>query len=154
MNLDAQTVVVMLEREDHTMTGDINKMDDLIHQHWDPVMRKYADQPKPCVARFLEVYKKHIRSYEIPIAPLSRKRLRAQFCKMAEGSAGLDGWGIKELRLVLIVILDMLALLLTKVEQTGRWPTCLARGFIMLVPKGEGAHPLKLRPLSVLSLVY
>ena len=24
----------------------------------------------------------------------------------------------------------------------------------MLVPKGEGAHPLKLRPLSVLSLIY
>ena len=52
-----------------------------------------------------------------------------------------------------LALLDMLALLLTKVEELGCWPTCLARGLITLVPKGEGAHPLKLRPLSVLSLM-
>ena len=117
-------------------------------------MRKYAQEPKPCVARFLDVYGKHIQHHEMHTNPLSGKRLRAQFCKMTEGSAGLDGWGIRELRLVPLVLLDMLALLLTKVEETGCWPTCLARGFITLVPKGEGAHPLKLRPLSVLSLIY
>ena len=40
------------------------------------------------------------------------------------------------------------------VEAVGVWPDRLAEGFISLVPKGEGAEALKLRPLSVLSTVY
>ena len=48
----------------------------------------------------------------------------------------------------------MLAGLLERVEQTGTWPRMLALGLITLTPKGEGAKPLDMRPLSVLSLIY
>ena len=36
----------------------------------------------------------------------------------------------------------------------GVWPDRLAEGFISLVPKGEGAEALQLRPLSVLPTIY
>ena len=117
-------------------------------------MRKYANQSPPNVKQFMQAYGHHIQRHEMETQPLTGTRLRQQFSKMKEGSAGLDGWSIRELRMVPIAILDMLATLLEKVEQTGVWPMQLATGFITLVPKGEGAHPLKLRPLLVLSLIY
>ena len=40
------------------------------------------------------------------------------------------------------------------IEGTGIWPAALARGFISLIPKGEGIEPMQQRPLSVLSQLY
>ena len=51
-------------------------------------------------------------------------------------------------------LFDMLAQLLTHIESTGLWPRVLARGFVSLIPKGEGVLPMQKRPLSVLSQLY
>ena len=51
-------------------------------------------------------------------------------------------------------LFDMLAQLLTHIESTGLWPCVLARGFVSLIPKGEGMLPMQQRPLSVLSQLY
>ena len=39
-------------------------------------------------------------------------------------------------------------------EQASKWPLDLAQGFITLIPKGEGAEPAQLRPISVMSGIY
>ena len=69
-------------------------------------------------------------------------------------STGLDGWCVVDLLCLPDVLLNWLAELLTVIEQTGRWPRILARGFISLIPKGEGMLPMQQRPLSVLSQIY
>ena len=69
-------------------------------------------------------------------------------------STGLDGWCVADLLCLPDVLLNWLAELLTVIEQTGRWPRILARGFISLIPKGEGMLPMQQRPLSVLSQIY
>ena len=51
-------------------------------------------------------------------------------------------------------LLERLVDLLCVVEQTGKWPHDLAQGFISLIPKGEGAEPAQLRPISVMSVIY
>ena len=48
----------------------------------------------------------------------------------------------------------MLAQVLEIIESLGAWPKMVAQGFTSLIPKGEGAGALKLRPLSVLSQIY
>ena len=69
-------------------------------------------------------------------------------------STGLDGWCVADLLYLPNVLLNWLAELLTVIEQTGRWPRILARGFISLIPKGEGMLPMQQRPVSVLSQIY
>ena len=51
-------------------------------------------------------------------------------------------------------LLERLASLLNVIEQTGCWPDALAQGVISLISKGEGSEPNKLRPISVMSVIY
>jgi hypothetical protein len=51
-------------------------------------------------------------------------------------------------------LLDRLACLLCKVEETGIWPNDLTQGLITLISKGEGTEPTKLRPIGIMSVVY
>ena len=39
------------------------------------------------------------------------------------------------------------------VERTGTWPDALLQSYVALIPKGEGAAPDKLRPITVMSAV-
>ena len=48
----------------------------------------------------------------------------------------------------------MFAEVLSIVEDSAIWPATLARGFISLIPKGEGMQPMQQRPLAVLSQQY
>eukprot|EP00660_Eupelagonema_oceanica_P019581 gene19581-biopygen10780 len=48
----------------------------------------------------------------------------------------------------------LLADMFNAVEHTGKWPISLRRSLITLIPKGEGADPLQLRPISVMSPIY
>ena len=67
---------------------------------------------------------------------------------------GLDGWCVADLLCLPDSLLNMVAGLLAIVESTGKWPRILARGYVSLIPKGEGMLPMQQRPLSVLSQLY
>uniref|UniRef100_A0A7S1I183 Uncharacterized protein n=1 Tax=Eutreptiella gymnastica TaxID=73025 RepID=A0A7S1I183_9EUGL len=62
---DAQSAVVMPECEDQTMTSNIEEMDDPIHLHWDPIMRKCAYQSEPSIERFMEECAQHIQHHDM-----------------------------------------------------------------------------------------
>ena len=72
----------------------------------------------------------------------------------SKSASGADGWQVRELKLLPIALLDRLACLLCKVEETGIWPKDLTQGLITLISKGEGAEPTKLRPIGIMSVVY
>ena len=71
-------------------------------------------------------------------------------------SAGsLDGWGWRELKVLLVSWYDELARILSKVEDLGVWPDGLLDAYIAMIPKTDGdATPLEQHPLSVLPVVY
>ena len=86
---------------------------------------------------------------------MSVSALQETIRRMASNSAcGPDGWRAGELKALPEAMLERLVVMLTVVESSGRWPEALATGFISLIPKGEGAAPEKLRPISVMSVVY
>ena len=81
------------------------------------------------------------------MSDLTGANLRARLKKMSPRTAtSVDGWSAVDLRSVHLKVWDLLAKLLRKVEELRVSPDRLAEGFISLVPKGEGAEALKLRP--------
>ena len=76
-------------------------------------------------------------------APITGARLRKRLKKMGVHIAmGLDGWCVADLLSLPHALLNMLANLLIVVEATGQWPRILARGYVFLIPKGEGMLPM------------
>eukprot|EP00660_Eupelagonema_oceanica_P019105 gene19105-biopygen18276 len=69
-------------------------------------------------------------------------------------AAGMEGWKPADLKKLPLPLLDMLAEVFNGIEKTGTWPKTLMRSLITLIPKGEGAEPLQMRPISVMSAVY
>ena len=70
-------------------------------------------------------------------------------------AGGLDGWGWRELKVLLVSWYDELARTLSKVEDVGVWPDGLLDAYIAMIPKTDGdATLLGQRPLSVLPIVY
>ena len=70
-------------------------------------------------------------------------------------AGSLDGWGWRELKVLLVSWYDGLARILTLVEDDGVWPDGLLDAYIAMIPKTDGdATPLGKRPLSVLPVVY
>ena len=98
-------------------------------------------------------YGHHLRRHEMSVKALTGARLKQKFKNMDFTTSGLDGWGLAELRALPLPIHDMLADILNRVEETGTWPHAIAQGVITLTPKGEGDDPIKMRPISVLSLI-
>ena len=75
--------------------------------------------------------------------------------KKSATAGSLDGWGWRELKVLLVVWFHHLARILSKVEELGIWPDGLFDAYITLIPKVDGdATPLGQRPLSVLPVVY
>ena len=152
---DYSPPLVVLTRPDGSLTGDLQEMDTLLQDAWFPIMRKYAGQPEPSVPDFLAAYGRHLQCHPMASTEITGRRLRRRIAKMSKTTAkGLDAWGVRDLARLPLIVLDLLAQLLAAVERTGRWPGALTRGYISLVPKGEGSLPLQMRPLSVLSAVY
>ena len=135
-------------------TANVDCMDEILHGSWDKVMRKYANSPEPDTDVFVQKYRVFIESnIDMDTTPLTGARLRKRFRQMGIHTAtGLDGWCVADLLCLPNALLDMLAQLLTHTESTG--PCVLARGFVSLIPKGEGMLPMQQRPLSVLSQLY
>ena len=70
-------------------------------------------------------------------------------------ACSLDGWGWRELKVLLVSWYDELARILTKVEDLGIWPDGLLDAYIAMIPKtGGDATPLAQMPLSVLPIIY
>ena len=137
-------------------TSNISRMDEILHESWDQVMRKYADTPEPDVQAFAQKYDQFlIKNARMQANPITGKRLAKRLRKMGVHTAtGLDGWCVSDLLLLPVCLLDMLAEILHLVEETGYWPRVLAKGYVSLIPKGEGMLPMQQRPLSVLSQIY
>ena len=87
------------------------------------------------------------------VEALTGARLKQKFKSMDFTTSGLDGWGLAELRALPLQVHEMLADILNRVEDTGVWPAAIAQGVITLTPKGQGDDPIKMRPISVLSLI-
>ena len=149
-------LVMLLDPETQQPTSSVNRMDDILHASWDKVMRKYAHAPEPDAAAFVRKYGVFLqRGRLMQAAPITGARLTKKFRKMGIHTAtGLDGWCVADLLSLPMQLMDMLAELLHVIEHTGQWPQALAKGYISLIPKGEGMLPMQQRPLSVLSQIY
>ena len=74
---------------------------------------------------------------------------------MEEVTAGLDGWGWRDLKALPLPWFDSLACILRLVEEEGVWPDGLLDAYIAMIPKSDGdATPLGQRPLCVLPVLY
>merc|ERR1711873_363386 len=109
----------------------------------------------PAVEPFMEEYGDLIDAHPQDLADISLDDLKEGLRRMSSSSAGgLDGWRVSELKGLPDCILELLLLVYDTIETEHRWPSEACWGGITLIPKGEGGEPLKLRPLSVMNLVY
>ena len=147
--------VTLMERPDGTLTGNIMEMDGLAHAAWDPIICRYVNTPEPDVDKFMATYSHLVPNVPMQVEPISSVTLRHGLQHVAVDTAtGTDGWSVAHLRRLPTCILESLAKFLNLVEECGQWPSALAKGYISLIPKGEGMQPTSMRPLSVLSNVY
>ena len=65
-------------------TSNVNRMDNILHEAWDKVMRKYADQAEPDPEIFLRKYAPFLGGggQRMQTTPLTGARLRKRFRKM------------------------------------------------------------------------
>ena len=155
-NVYQAPVVMLKDPETGGPMANVNRMDEILHESWDKVMRKYTYSLEPDPDVFVHKYRSFIGSNaNMDATPLTGARLRKHFRKMGVHTAtDLVGWYEADLLCLPNALFDMLAQLLTHIESTGLLPRVLARGFVSLFPKGEGMLPMQQRPLSVLSQLY
>ena len=134
-------------------TSNVQRMDEILHESWDKVMRKYADTPDLDLDKFVQQYSHFIeKKADMALAPITGARLRKRPKKMGvHTSMGLYWWCVADLLCPYDTLLNMLADLLTIVEATEKWPRIVARSYVSFIPKGEGMLPMQQTPLSVLS---
>ena len=155
MNFNSPLVMLKDQRTGEPASN-VQRMDKILHESWDKVMRKYADAPEPDPDKFVQL-DSHFTEKKADMAsgPVTGARLRKRLKKMGVHTAmGLDGWCVADMLSLRDTPLNMLADLLAIVEATGKWPRILARGYVSLIFKGEGMLPMQQRPLSVLSQLY
>ena len=111
-------LVMLLDPETDQPTSNIPRMDEILHESWDQVMRKYTDTPEPDVHAFAQKYDQFlIKNARMQANPITRKRLAKRLKKMGVHTAtGLDGWCVSDLLLLPVCLLDMLAEILHFVE--------------------------------------
>ena len=152
---EASVPATMLQRGDKSFTADFAEMDDLLRKAWSPIFALYRDSPEPAWEPFAERFGRYIIRVPMDLADLTAADLQSTLAKQSTRcAAGIEGWRVAELKALPPFLLDKLAQLLNQVEKTGRWPRSLERALVTLVPKGEGGHPLAMRPISVASAVY
>ena len=89
------------------------------------------------------------------VAELTGAMLKALATALPEWKAGgLDGWTLKELKLLPSWWWDRLAELLGRVEDEECWPAAHLQSYLSFISKGAGEEPLAQRPLSILTLVF
>jgi len=146
----------MISRPDGSLTCDSAEMDQLVRDAWLPIFQMYASSPAPSWQDFKARFGAYfVPKHEMRTDLLNGERLRRTLARMrSKSAAGCDAWRVDELKCLPVAILDRLADLFNIIEDTGAWPQALTVGTISLISKGEGASPLKLRPIGLMSVVY
>ena len=146
----------MVQRPNGSLTANADEVDDLLLRAWLPIFRMYADVGPPDWHSFASSFGQFApKGATMHSRPIDAASLRGTLMRMSSSSScGLDGWRVTELKALPIRCLERLAELLNAVERSGTWPQALAEGIISLINKGEGASALRLRPISVMSVVY
>ena len=76
-------LVMLLDPETDQPTSNIPRMDEILHESWDQVMRKYADIPEPDVHAFAQKYDQFlIKNARMQANPITGKRLAKRLRKM------------------------------------------------------------------------
>ena len=92
---------------------------------------------------------------EVHLPWLTGQMLAGVVHRKSVSAGGLDGWELRELKVLPVSWFDELARILTKVEDLGVWPDGLLDACIAMIPKTDGdSTPLGQRPRSVLLVVY
>ena len=153
---EEQQRVALVQKPDGHLTGNASEVDELLRKARLPVFQMYTDKPEPSWDAFEKRFGKHIPTCQnLCLEPLTVGELRRVLSRMKSSSSpGPDGWRVSELKALPDSLLERLASLLNVIEQTGCWPDALAQGVISLISKGEGSEPNKLRPISVMSVIY
>ncbi|KAJ9439057.1 Retrovirus-related Pol polyprotein from type-2 retrotransposable element R2DM, partial [Diplonema papillatum] len=140
---------------DGRLTANLVEVDATVRRKWDPVLRMYAGKKEPEFAPFLREYGDFIAQHPCQLGPITADRLRSVARKKGvQSSCGVDGWRMREVAALPDTILEGFAAVLNEVEETGLWPDGVLDALVTLIPKGEGDDPLKLRPITVSSVVY
>ena len=94
---------------------------------------------------------------EVTLPPLTidNWRVALQSAK-ASSMRGIDGWSIKELRLVPDCLVELLLKLYGYIEQGGKWPVQLTHWMLIVLRKTDvqPADWTMLRPISVAGMLY
>eukprot|EP00973_Karenia_brevis_P089695 12399023-Karenia_brevis.AAC.1 len=122
---------------------------------WLPIFQKYSQDTEPDWGAFSARFGDYFRCHPMDMKDLTGMDIQGILAKMRTGqSLGLDGWRMQELKALPLPVLDALAELFNLIEKCGRWPSILEQALITLIPKGQGAGPGDLRPISVMGAVY
>ena len=150
-----------LQCEPHLTPGgsgvfaDLARIDEEFRKAWLPCFSLSGQRETS-----LDEFDHEVRGWLLPLLEVSLPRLTgrllADVVQRKGATAGsLDGWGWRELKVLLVSWYDELARILTKVEELGVWPDGLLDAYITMIPKSDGdATPLGQRPLAVLPVVY
>ena len=137
--------------------GSPAEIDALLHKAWDPILCYYTRDSEPCWEDFQKRFQTYMPRCHLEVGRLTGQRLKASLGKMrSEQAGGMEGWRVKELKKLPVVLLDRLAVLLEVVEQRGQWPSALERTLVTFIakPEAERLRAEDLRPISVMSPVY
>ena len=136
------------------MTGDVHEIDAMLHEAWDEVFN--PTDAEPSVENFFRKYAAFIpQPTPMPREAFDVEALRKILQRMkSKGARGGDGWTVTELKALPDSILARLCTLLNTIDETGQWPSCLEIGLVTMLDKGEGLVANKLRPISVMSVLY
>ncbi|KAJ9447298.1 Retrovirus-related Pol polyprotein from type-2 retrotransposable element R2DM, partial [Diplonema papillatum] len=142
---------------DGRLTANLAEVDARVRRKWDPVLRICSRMPGRRNPRspFLREYGDFIAQHPCQLGPITADRLLSVARKKrVQSSCGVDGWRMREVAALPDTILEGFAAVLNEVEETGLWPDGVLDALVTLIPKGEGDDPLKLRPITVSSVVY
>ena len=137
----------MLQRPDRSFTAHPGEMDELLRAAWGPIFAMYKDLPEPSWEPFAQRFGRYVQTIPMNLGDLTAQDLRATLSKQSSRcAAGVEGWRVAELKALPDLLLDKLAQVLNKVEQSGRWPRALERALVALVPRARVVTPLPCAP--------
>ena len=146
----------VLERPNGSLTGCLQEMEKMLTEAWEPTFCMYANMPPPSVTDFVDRYGAHIPArHGLAQTLITVEDIKDALKRMSADKAfGAEGWRRDELLRLPENILALLAELYEMIECTGSWPQAVSLGVISMLPKGAGLRPGKLRPITVMSLIY
>ena len=138
---------------DGSFTFDINEILDQVKSAWSEIFDR-TNAPSPDA--FLSEYAAEIAAMAAPcdLPEITGDDLMDQVRRRSRDAVGgLDSWRTFELQSLPLVFWNAITPLLQLAEDTGQWPESMLSINVTMLSKGEGAEPLKLRPISCASVI-